>query len=330
VSSDAVAVSCTWGCLYPHYHLENASATSVAMALISVRELIAFPTGDNATDTIVSGAHFNLTTLKYWNYTYYSNHTFSNGSKCFLTFDPYTPTLLANGTFLNSTSCYSPIKGLRTRGIIGLSFGVYFGLSIMFTLINLRKHGRLFLPAQKRFRPIGRRWQWYWMIIVGALAMISGIGSIDVDRYYLPEFPLVLSNLAWFMMLPSIMCSVWESVRHWGSWQERQVIDPNPFSLSQDDKRARTEFYMPLVFYLFCFLVGLPAQSFCSMVLMSPELFHDHSAVMDRNRKATIPRPDAVDCRTDIDRHSLQSRCIFALPIMAGRVLLPTPFYTPL
>jgi hypothetical protein len=37
---------------------------------------------------------------------------------------------------------------------------------------------------------------------------------------------------------------------------ERQIIDPNPFMLSQNDKRGRTEFYMPLVFYAFAFLVS--------------------------------------------------------------------------
>lgn len=234
------------------------------MGLVDVRDMLAFPNGDNSSDTLVSGTHFNLTTLKHWNYTYYSNGTFSNGSNCFLTFDQYTPVLLANGTFLNSTSCYSPIDSIRTRAIAGLSFGSFFGISLMFTFINLRKHGRHFLPPQKRFRPVGRRWMWYWMIIAAALGMISGISSIDVDRYYLPEFPLVLTNLAWFMTLPSIVASVWESVRHWGSWQERQVIDPNPFSLSQDDKRGKTEFYMPLVFYLFLFLVsGDHVQSYC-------------------------------------------------------------------
>lgn len=222
---------------------------------MDVRELLPFPVGDNSTNTFIEGVYWNLTTLKYWNYTYYSNGTFSNGSFCFVIFKPYTPYLLENGTFLNGTSCYSPINPLRARSIVGLVFAVLLGFSLIPTLANLRKHGRLFLPSEKRFRAIGRRWQWYWMIVVAALAIISGITEIDVDRYYLPQLPLILTNFFWFLMLPTTMAVVWESVRHWGSWQERQIIDPDPFLLSQYDKRSQTEFYLPLVFYFFFWMV---------------------------------------------------------------------------
>lgn len=230
------------------------------MPLLNVRELLPFPGGDNSSDTVIAGVHFNLTALNQWNYTYYSNGTFSNGSSCFLTFEPYAPKLLANGTFLNTTSCYSPIDPIRTRSALSIAFAVFFAFSIMFTFINLRKHGRLFLPSQKRFHPIGRRWSWYWMLFVAGCGMISGFTGVDVDRYYLPEIPIVLNSLFWLMMLPATMASVWESVRHWGSWQERQLIDPNPFVLSQDDRRGKTEFWMPLIFYMFAFLVSLPTH----------------------------------------------------------------------
>jgi len=46
---------------------------------------------------------------------------------------------------------------------------------------------------------------------------------------------------------------VWEVVRHWGSWQERQILDVDPFALPPDDTRGKAEFYMPLVFYFFGF-----------------------------------------------------------------------------
>lgn len=229
--------------------------------LVNVRDLLAFPHGDNSSDTIIGGIHWNLTTLQHWNYTYYSNGTFSNGSLCFILFEPYTPHLLQNGTFLNSTSCYSPISPVRARSGIGLGFACLFGISIIFTLINLRKHGKLFLPTEKRFRAIGRRWQWYWMLAVAAFGLISGITGVDIDRYYLPQLPIVLSTFFWYLMLPSTMAIVWESVRHWGSWQERQMIDPNPFLLRQDDRRSKVEFYLPLLFY-FCwwmnFFMAIP------------------------------------------------------------------------
>lgn len=222
---------------------------------LDIRDLVTFPPGDNSSDTIIAGIHYNLTILRHWNYKYYSNNTFSNESLCFLLFEPYTPHLLQNGTFRNSTSCYSPIRSLGARSKIGLFFACFFALSIMFTFINLRKHGRLFLPLEKRFRAIGRRWQWYYMLMVAAFALISGITNVDVDRYYLPELPLVLSNFFWFLMLPTTMCVVWESVRHWGSWQERQVIDHDPFIIREEGRRYNVELCMPLVFYLFVWMV---------------------------------------------------------------------------
>lgn len=217
------------------------------------RDLIPFdPT---ATETKVNGVSFNLTTLRHWNYTEYSNGTISNGSLCFLTFEPYTPLLLSNGTFLNSTSCYSAIEHIQTRGISGLFFTSLFAISIIFTCVNLRKHGRLFLPSEKRFRAVGRRWQWYWMLVVAGCGMASGIAGVDVDRYYLTELPIVLCSFFYFLTLPTIMAVIWESVRHWGSWLERQVLDPDPFFLKQDDLRSQVELYLPLVFYFFAFLV---------------------------------------------------------------------------
>jgi hypothetical protein len=226
------------------------------MGLANARELLAFPAGDTSSDTLIASKHWNVTTLNHWNYTYYSNGTLSNGSRCYLVFEPYTPYLLQNGTFLNDTSCYSAIRSIGPRSGGSLAFACFFLLSIVFTFINLRKHGRLFLPLEKRFRAVGRRWQWYWMLVVATFAAISGITSIDVDRYYLPELPIVLTNFFWFLMLPTTMATVWESVRHWGSWQERQAVDPNPFAMRQDDRRSKVEFYLPLGFYLFAWLVG--------------------------------------------------------------------------
>lgn len=217
-----------------------------------------FPTGDNSSFTNILGTQFNLTTLTHWNYTFYNtNRTLSNGSNCWLVFEPYTPGLLQNGTFLNTSSCYSAILPMGKRSEIGIAFVVLFALSIIFTFINLRKHGRLFLPVEKRFLPIGRRWQWYWMLFVAAMAVISGVSNVDVERYYVTEIPIVVSNFAWFLMLPGTMAIVWESVRHWGSWQERQMVDPNPFLLPRDDPRSKVEFFLPLVFYLFFWLVSI-------------------------------------------------------------------------
>ena len=185
------------------------------LQLFSVRELLVFPSGENATDVLINGIHFNRTALDFFNYTLYSNGTLSNSSNCYLTFDVYQPSMTTNGTFINGTSCYDPYYGISQRGSTGIGFACLFTATIMFTLINLRKHGRLFLPSEKRFRAIGRRWQWYWMLFVAACGMISDITGIDVDRDYLQSTAIVLQSFFYYLMIPGILATVWEAVRHW-------------------------------------------------------------------------------------------------------------------
>ncbi|KAI9753601.1 MAG: hypothetical protein M4579_005065 [Chaenotheca gracillima] len=258
------------------------------MGLLEAGELLQFPSGNNATDVLINGIHFNKTALDYFNYTLWSNNTLSNGSNCFLSFAQYQPILLNNGTILNGTSCYDPIQGIHERGILGLVFGSLFGLSLMFTLVNLRKHGRLFVPQEKRFRAVGRRWQWYWMLFVGAAGMISGLVGIDVDRAYLQSISIVLQNFFFFLMTPTILAAVWEGVRHWGSWQERQIYDREPFLIPPDDIRGKKEFYMPLVFYFFGFM------NFFMTIPRSWTKIEDQRDINQQNRLA---KPVGIDGR---------------------------------
>jgi len=225
------------------------------MPVFDARDILSFPNGDNDTDTIIAGIHFNVTTLKKFGYEFYSNGTLSNGSWCIVTSPPYTPTLLyPNGSFINSTWCYTPVNPIGVRGKIAVGFAVAYGLCLVASLVALRKHGKLYLPAEKRFWPIGRRWQWYWAIFVCAMALISLIAAVDVDRYYIVELPLVLTVFFWFVMQMGTMALVWEAIRHWGSWMERQFIDPNPFALPQAGRRWLFEFWLPLFFYFWLWL----------------------------------------------------------------------------
>lgn len=186
------------------------------MPIFQARELLQLPNNpDNTTDTVINGIHFNRTALNFFNYTLYSNGTLSNGTNCWLTFDIYRPHMLPNGTFFNATSCYSPIKGIRQRGGVGIAFASLFAATILFTLANLRKHGRRLLPAEKRWKTVGRRWQWYWMIFVAACGAISCFTSIDVDRDYIPSSAIILQSLFYHLMLPAMLAAVWEGVRHW-------------------------------------------------------------------------------------------------------------------
>lgn len=186
------------------------------MPIISIRELAPFVLGDNDTDVVINGVHFNRTALTLFNYTLYSNGTLSNGSNCWLAFDIFQPHMLnLNGTFLNATTCYTPIIALQDHGKVGIAFAAMFAVSILFTLLNLRKHGKSFLPAEKRWKAVGRRWPWYWLLFVAVCGVISGFMSIDVDRDYLQSLPLILQSLFYYLMLPSVMAAVWEGVRHW-------------------------------------------------------------------------------------------------------------------
>jgi hypothetical protein len=227
------------------------------MGFLQLRDLVPFPAnGDNSSETIVNGIHFNKTALDLFNYTLYSNNTLSNNSNCYLIFGEYQPSILFNGTIVNGTNCAAPILPLKTRGKLAAVFGALFGITLMFTLINLKRHGQQFLREDKRFRLVGRRWQWYWMIITAACGMISTITSIDVDRDYLQDLAIILQGFFFMVMGQATVAAIWEGVRHWGSWQERQICDRDPFSLPQDDRRGKMEFYMPLAFYFFAFMVS--------------------------------------------------------------------------
>ena len=98
---------------------------------------------------------------------------------------------------------------------MGLVIGAFSGISIIFTLRNLRKHGRLYLADQKRWSVVGRRWQWYWVLFITAYLTISAINGVDVDRDYLQSTPIILQSFFYYLMLPGILACVWESVRHW-------------------------------------------------------------------------------------------------------------------
>lgn len=221
------------------------------------RQAVQFPPGDpgNDTDTIIAGYHFNTSTLDFFNYTLYENNTLSNRSRCYLAFEPYQPIyLFTNGTFMNTTTCYSAINPIGERGYAAIGLAVAFGLGLIFSMTALTKHGPLHIPADRRFYPVGRRWQYYWALFTCGFALISLFTHIDIDRYYIQELPIVLSSATWFIMCQGTMALVWEAVRHWGSWQERQFVDPNPFVYALDDRRAKLEFWLPLFAYFWIWM----------------------------------------------------------------------------
>ncbi|KAF2827603.1 hypothetical protein CC86DRAFT_369697 [Ophiobolus disseminans] len=213
-----------------------------------------FTAGANTSFTNINNTSLNKTALLEYNYTLYPNATISNSTHCYLVFSTFKPTFLSNGTWLNATTCYIPYYPIATRGILSIGYGVLFGLTIVLTMMNLRKHGKRYLRESKRFRAVGRRWQWYWMLSVAGCGIISTLTGVDIDRYYLQDLPIILQSFFFALMVPGTLAMVWEGTRHWASWQVRQICDEDPFLLPQHDRRAKTEFWLPLVFYVFAFL----------------------------------------------------------------------------
>ncbi|KAF1982060.1 hypothetical protein K402DRAFT_448908 [Aulographum hederae CBS 113979] len=254
------------------------------------RDTLPFPPGANASDTLFTTAHFSTNVLLTHNYTLYTNLTLSNETKCYLAFAPYITrtVLLPNGTFLNSTDCYVPLHSIRSRGYTGIGFAVLFATAIMLALICLKKHGQRFLREEKRFRAVGRRWTWYWMLFVAACGLISCVTGVDVDRYYVQGMPVILQSFFYTLMVPGTLAMVWEGVRHWGSWQERQIVDHSPYALPQDDRRGKTEFYLPLVFYLFAWL---------TFFLTIPRSWTPIQKQRSTSQTALVAAPAATDAR---------------------------------
>ncbi|CCX15942.1 hypothetical protein FPQ18DRAFT_404557 [Pyronema domesticum] len=208
----------------------------------------------NETHVQFDGHYFNETLLKEFNYTIYGNGTLSNDTNCFLVFDVFNVFFLPNGTSINGTSCSIPIHNIATRGGLGIAFGAIFAILIILATTCLAKHGAVHLPLSKSFRPVSRRWPWYWLLVAGTCGCISGMVAIDIDRDYLQGTALILQNIFYYVLLPATLASVWEMTRHWGSLCERILLDEDPWRFPHEGPRDKAEFYLPLVFYLFGFM----------------------------------------------------------------------------
>lgn len=186
------------------------------MTLLYVRAIAPYQPGANGTDVIINQIHFDRLALDHYNYTLYTNGTLSNGSDCYLAFQHFQPYMFpSNGSFVNGTSCFTPIHDIGQHAAVGMGFALLFAISILCSLTALRKHGRRYLPLDKRWNPLGRRWKWYWLMALGVCATIASFMSIDVDRDHVQHSPLVLQSVFYTLMTPFMLAAVWEAVRHW-------------------------------------------------------------------------------------------------------------------
>lgn len=181
----------------------------------------------NASDTIIiNNIPFNRSVLSHYNYTIYPNGTLSNVSDCYLVFGNYRPTMSNHSSLnstvwdgtINGTTCYAPIRSLGPHASLGMVFALLFAITFILTMGNLRKHGRRLLsPLNRRYASSGpgRRFKWFWMLLVAVCGVVACFMGIDVDRDYLQTTPLMLQGVFYTSLTPALMAVVWEGVRHW-------------------------------------------------------------------------------------------------------------------
>ncbi|KAE8348325.1 hypothetical protein BDV28DRAFT_97709 [Aspergillus coremiiformis] len=255
--------------------VDEVHSRNSTMTLLYIRALAPYQPGDNATDVIINEVHFNRTALDSYNYRLYTNGTLSNGTKCYLAFQQFRPHMFAeNGTVINGTSCYSPINDIGQHASLGLAYALMFTLTIFLSLTNLRKHGRSYLANDRHWNLVSRRLKWCWLIFVAVCGTISCFMSVDVDRNYLQSTPLILQCVFYALLTPSLMAAVWEAVRHWANWQERQIYDRDPYAFTKRSTRKCQEILLPILFYILAvlnFVLTVPRSWSAIELQRSPE-----------------------------------------------------------
>ncbi|KAK9452765.1 hypothetical protein V1511DRAFT_506921 [Dipodascopsis uninucleata] len=192
-----------------------------------------------------------------WGYRLYDNGTLSNSTQCYLSFGNFQPIIEVNGTVVNGTSCDYPYYHMKSRGAIGITLAVLAMASLPVSLYHLRKHGMRHGHEHKQFRVVGRRWQWYWLLVLQALCAVVGYFSIDIDRDYLQGTSLTIYGAVLSAMLPIALAAVWEKTRHWCAFEERKIYEDDPFRFGKNDRRSTVQILVPIGFYFFDFLLFL-------------------------------------------------------------------------
>ncbi|SZE99628.1 unnamed protein product [Blumeria hordei] len=272
---------------------------------IQSKEFFSIQASENFSDDLIRETHWNLSMLNQMNYTLYSNHTLSNESRCILIFETKIPELLPNGTFINGISCYSPFRPIRARAKIGLVFACFFAFSIIYTIVNLRKLAKRSSPSHQKSDVLGARFQWYWALIATSCALTSSIADVDVDRYYLPELPLVLSSIFWHLTVLASICIIWESIRHWGSVLKKRTEDANYSSFDTSPRKYHIEVLFPVLFY---FPICL------NFLMVFPRRWTNIELQRSPSQTYLRARPFATDIRFKIGAFSLvASWCVICL-----------------
>ncbi|PIG88277.1 hypothetical protein AARAC_005920 [Aspergillus arachidicola] len=294
------------------------------MTLLYIRGLAPYQLGENGTDVIINEVHFNRTALDTYNYRLYTNGTLSNGTNCYLAFQRFRPHMFAeNGTFINGTSCYAPINDIGQHASLGLAYALMFVIAIFLSLINLRKHGRSYLPHDHRWNIVSRRLKWCWLIFVAVCGAISCFMSIDVDRNYLQSAPLILQSVFYTLLTPGLMAAVWEAVRHWASWQARQIHDRDPYAFTKTSTRTRQETLLPILFYILAllnFILTVPRSWSAIELQRSEEQQTLTPAHLEHSIYRYKPRPSSTAGQLLFYLNAAPSQFLLAIAILGIKI----------
>lgn len=203
------------------------------------------------------------------------NGTLTNGPQCWLSFGDHVPTFVPieylDTYAINGTTCDSPYYSMSSKGYLGVMLSVGITASMLVTFFNLRKHGMNFMHEPKAEellsqggRPSktktaepgwtrGRRLPWMLLLIMGLMLILTGFFAVDIDRNYIQGTAVGMYGV-FLSVCPVLGLMVsWEFIRRWGFFEERKLLEQDPYAIDQTDLQSKARIIPPIAFYVCCF-----------------------------------------------------------------------------
>ncbi|KAG5366876.1 hypothetical protein CJU89_1322 [Yarrowia sp. B02] len=203
------------------------------------------------------------------------NGTLTNGPQCWLSFGDHVPTFVhieyLDTYAINGTTCDSPYYSMGSKGYLGVMLSVGIAAATLVTFFNLRKHGMNFMHEPKAEelmsqggRPSktktaepgwirGRRLPWMLLLILGLMQILTGFFAVDIDRNYIQGTAAGMYGV-FLSVCPVLGLMVsWEFIRRWGFFEERKLLEQDPYAIDQTDLKSKARIIPPIVFYGCCF-----------------------------------------------------------------------------
>lgn len=214
-----------------------------------------------------------LSKMNYW--VDEENGTLTNGADCFLSFGDYKPNFVyieyLDVTVVNGTTCDSPYYSIGAKGGFGLLLSIGITAAMLVTFFNLRKHGMNFMHEPKAEelmsqggRPSktkkaepgwlrGRRLPWFLLLVMGLMQILTGFFAVDIDRNYIQGTAVGMYGV-FLSVCPVLGLMVsWEYIRRWGFFEERKLLEQDPYAIDQTDLKSKARIIPPILFYVCCF-----------------------------------------------------------------------------